>query len=136
MKGTDINTTSSHPPCQTRYRILISPSLNRVHFQIYPLAYMHAHRRHTHLAPYHQLVPFLYQNKSGKGSCWSRTWLHMNASTDGVSFPNPACEAHSLSQMDRKGLCMGLHFNLSAGCSKKPLSTPSRLTTQSWARQE
>lgn len=97
---------------------------------------MHAHRRHTYLVPYHQLAPFLYQNKSGKGSCWSRTWLHMNASTDGVSFPNLAYEAHSLRQMDRKSLCMGLHFNLSAGLSKKPLSTPSRLTPQSWARQE
>lgn len=128
-KGTDIDTASSHSPCQTRHGTPISSLLN-----ISPAT--HTHRVHTCVVFYQRLAPFLYQSRLRKGSCQSRTWLHMNTSSDGGSFPNPACEEHSLQQMDIKGPSMGLLFKLPAVLSKKLFSAPSRVMTQSCTRQE
>ena len=51
--------------------------------------------RCAHAVLYHRPAPSLYQSRSRKGSCWSRTRPHTIAAHAGGSFPNPACKEHS-----------------------------------------
>lgn len=49
--------------------------------------------------------------EKGKGSCWSRTWLHINSSSDGGSFPNTASEEHRLVADGQKRSLHGAAFH-------------------------
>lgn len=57
----------------------------------------HAHRgTRVCVVLYHQLAPFLYQSRSGKGSCRSRSWLHTNSWVMG---------AHPQTQLVKSTVC-------------------------------